>query len=415
MKGKELQVGQGTAMAGPGGFSGSYETMINQAKELIRTGFLPAAVDTPQKAVAIAQMGMELGLPMMASFREIYVVKGKPTLSGQSMLAMAWSTNELTEFIADDVSDDRAVVVVKRGDKHAHKEVFSWDDARKMGLIHKENWSKMPKIMLRWRCIANALRLIFPDRLGGIYLPEEIDPDVRVNEVGAVVNYRASEDDIKQATVEAAKAASMPAATMVPGKATVAVEPEAVEEEPEISEAEKKEVRDIVGQIKEILSTTNMDYEQKKKWMVDAAGSFKMNLLTKDIASKALKKAKAQFAAKKAAKPAVVKKKDGKPAALKAVFASGKDASFDGSDAVRDWVKAIFGKGLSKMDEAETKDVLETIKARKMVIDLMEECGLSGLEDLQSYISDTGGEKDFSQMNKSEIVSLSESMKETFM
>ena len=72
----------------------TYEDLIRQADDFIKTGFLPTAIKTPQQAVAIVLMGRELGVPMMQSLREIYVVAGKPTLSGQMMLGLARSTRE---------------------------------------------------------------------------------------------------------------------------------------------------------------------------------------------------------------------------------------------------------------------------------------------------------------------------------
>lgn len=160
-----------------------FDSMRTKCEYLIKSKFLPVAIDTPEKAVAVALTGRELGIPMMLSFQEIHVIQGKPACSGKLMLALARRTKEVTEF---DYSDDgkTATLTIRRNSEKPVTTSFSMDDAQAMGLIGKDNWKKQPKVMRQWRVVAANLRLTFPDAIGGLYTPEELNPDIDVDEYG---------------------------------------------------------------------------------------------------------------------------------------------------------------------------------------------------------------------------------------
>lgn len=163
-----------------------FDAQLAVAGKLIKTGFLPKAIDTPEKAVAIAMTGRELGIGMMLALQEINVIQGKPAASAKLQLALARHTKELENFVCND-DGNTATCIVQRKGQAPLTTTFSNADAKAMGLIGKDNWNKQPGNMRRWRAVSANLRLTFPDAIGGLYTPEEISPETIVDADGRVL------------------------------------------------------------------------------------------------------------------------------------------------------------------------------------------------------------------------------------
>ena len=127
--------------------------------------------------------GMELGISPMAAIDMIDVINGKPVLSAKGMLALVQSSGELVDIQIEGDDTYCSVALIRRG-QSAHTEIFSMEDARKfqtreygkvIPLSEKHNWKSQPRTMLKWRAVANAVRAVFPDRIGGMYTHEELD------------------------------------------------------------------------------------------------------------------------------------------------------------------------------------------------------------------------------------------------
>lgn len=149
---------------------------MQEAMWLVQSGFLPAHIRTPQQAFAIIQMGKELGLQPMAALNQIYVIQGKPTASTQLMLALAQRSGELEDFDVE-ADDNQATCYVKRRGVRAHTEVFTFEDAKKLGLASRDQWQKQRANMLKHRAIAANLRITFADVIMGLYTPDEMGGD----------------------------------------------------------------------------------------------------------------------------------------------------------------------------------------------------------------------------------------------
>jgi hypothetical protein len=153
-----------------------------QCAELIKTGFLPAHLKTPEQAAAVVLKGRELGIGMMQAFEGIYVISGKTAMVGQLMLAQAYRTG-LVESLAVvfDADNTCQVSVTRKGDASPYKTRFGKVEALAMGLSGKDNYRKQFRTMAKWRALSDALRTKFPDALGGVYTPEELGAQVRVS------------------------------------------------------------------------------------------------------------------------------------------------------------------------------------------------------------------------------------------
>lgn len=160
-----------------------WQVICEQSQMLLKSGFLPPSIKSPEQALAIILQGRELGIGPMAALNNISIIQGKPTVSPQLMLAMANSTREV-EDVQITSSEQGATVTIKRKGRKAHTTTFGPKDAKAMGLDGKDNYKKQPATMYQWRAVAANLRVTFADVILGLYTPDEMG--AVVDEEGAI-------------------------------------------------------------------------------------------------------------------------------------------------------------------------------------------------------------------------------------
>lgn len=147
--------------------------MMELARHLLQSGFLPEAIKKPEAALAIMCTARELGIGPMLAFRTIDVIQGTPALRGKLMLALVRRSAQ--GYIKQKIrSADRAVVVSKRADEPETEYEFTMDEAKALGLAGKANWIKQPATMLFWRAVSKAAHAEWADVIGGLYMPDEL-------------------------------------------------------------------------------------------------------------------------------------------------------------------------------------------------------------------------------------------------
>lgn len=157
-----------------------------QAQMAVKSGLLPRAVDSPEKATIIALKGRELGIPPMQAFSHIHVVDGKPTMSAELMLAQIYKhcAGAVINYLQSD--DKRCVIEASRPGHKLAQFAYTIEEAQKAGLLGKHNWKAYPAAMLRARAIAIVARAVFPDAIMGVsYTPEELGAET--NDEGDVI------------------------------------------------------------------------------------------------------------------------------------------------------------------------------------------------------------------------------------
>ena len=155
--------------------------LLTFSEGLLKSGFLPQAIRTKEQAAAIILTGQELDLPPMLSLREVNVIQGKPTLSAQLMLTLAYTRIPGFKANVIESTDTRCLVEFIRPGQKPYQHEFTMQDAEALKLLEKDNWKKQRKTMIRWRCISSGLRITAPDAIAGFYTAEEINPDLQVN------------------------------------------------------------------------------------------------------------------------------------------------------------------------------------------------------------------------------------------
>jgi len=162
------------------------------ATAVSKSGLAPKGIETPEAIFVALEMGLEVGLPMMAALQNIAVINGRPAIWGDAQLAVVRSTGELALFeewyeekgkrltrnpMA--FSDETAAVCrVQRQGYEPAETAFSVSDAKRANLWGKSGpWSQYPARMLKHRARSFALRDQFGDALRGLRTVEEVQDD----------------------------------------------------------------------------------------------------------------------------------------------------------------------------------------------------------------------------------------------
>lgn len=164
-----------------------WSAMKDQASMLVKSGFLPSSINSPEKAVAIMLKGRELGIPAMQAFAQISVIQGKPAAGAELMLALIYRgcPGAKVEYVSR--TNEACEILATRPGMKPQTFKYTMDDAKAAGLAGKDNWKKFPRIMLSWRCVAEAARSVFPDCIMGMsHTPEELNPDITVDVEGRI-------------------------------------------------------------------------------------------------------------------------------------------------------------------------------------------------------------------------------------
>ncbi|MDA3822283.1 MAG: hypothetical protein PF450_06685 [Bacteroidales bacterium] len=175
-----------------------------QAELIANSGLVP--VTDPEAIMIMWLTGNELGIPPMAAVNNIYVVQGKPVLNKHIVNALlqrtGWTAMIYEDLVGLENGDARttykfvnqaaidklqsrkaelakitndALLTSLLEDIKAQAETYTryysfyWSDAVNMKLDVKDNWVKMPRIMMQTRCLVLGAREIAPRALMGMY------------------------------------------------------------------------------------------------------------------------------------------------------------------------------------------------------------------------------------------------------
>ena len=132
----------------------------------------------PESCMLAIQHGAELGLSPMQSLQSIAVVNGRPSVYGDTALAVC-KGSPLCEYVRETIEGTGEQMVAiceakRRGDAEPVVRRFSMTNAKLAGLAGKQGpWTQYPERMLQMRARGFALRDAFPDVLRGLVTAEE--------------------------------------------------------------------------------------------------------------------------------------------------------------------------------------------------------------------------------------------------
>lgn len=129
-------------------------------------------IDTPQKAFALMLLCQAQGLHPGTAMQRYHVIQGRPAMRADAMLASFLAEGGRVRWI--ERTDQR--VSAEFSHPVGGKETITWDleQVKRAGLAGKDNWKAYPRQMLTARVISEAVRLLAPGVVSGIYAPEEV-------------------------------------------------------------------------------------------------------------------------------------------------------------------------------------------------------------------------------------------------
>jgi len=157
----------------------TFDDAFRFAKVVAATEFAPKDFrGKPEACLLAIQHGAELGLSPMQSLQSIAVVNGRPSVYGDTALAVC-KGSPVCEWVRERIEGDGDAMVAiceakRRGDAEPVVSRFTMGDAKRAGLAGKAGpWTQYPRRMLQMRARGFALRDAFPDLLHGLITAEE--------------------------------------------------------------------------------------------------------------------------------------------------------------------------------------------------------------------------------------------------
>jgi len=192
------------------------------AVQMISSGLLPNTLATPDQlededyrekaigaVIAVVEYGRELKITPWVALHGMHVVQGKVVMGVHMYMGLALKNDILVDVVQDYVRiykgegssktliDVHTTVEITRkyasfdGLVKSFKFTKRWSEIKKAGLDTRDNYKRMPALMLRTRCITEALRLYAADVFMGTYEMSEMldvtDTAYTVSEDGQAV------------------------------------------------------------------------------------------------------------------------------------------------------------------------------------------------------------------------------------
>ena len=173
-----------------GSFIDSFRENYKAAQILCKSSIIPQNYQGKVEDTAIAiDMANRIGVSPIMVMQNLYVVKGKPSWSGQSCISFIKNKygNIKINYIGEKGTDDRGcyVSVVDKDGEIVEGTTITMDMAKDEGWTANKKWKTMPEQMLAYRAAAFFARIYCPEVLMGCQIEGEVEdimPDKRTVE-----------------------------------------------------------------------------------------------------------------------------------------------------------------------------------------------------------------------------------------
>lgn len=129
---------------------------------------------SPQQALVISLAGRDLGFSYTQALRAFSIIKGKPTLTADGMVAAALARGVCEYFRPVEQTDERATWETRRVGCEPTRYTFSMADAERAGLVN-DMYRRHPRRMLSARAKAYLARDVYPEILLGLVTEDEAE------------------------------------------------------------------------------------------------------------------------------------------------------------------------------------------------------------------------------------------------
>ena len=172
-------------MAKPqGGFIESFRESYKLASVFAKSSLVPQQYQGKTEDCAIAvDMAERMGVTPLMVMQNLYVVKGKPSWSGQACMSFikAKYGNAEPIYTGQRSSDTRGcfVRVTKSDGEVIEGAEVTIGMAKAEGWMNNSKWKNMPELMLAYRAAAFFARVYCPEILMGVQVEGEVEDSER--------------------------------------------------------------------------------------------------------------------------------------------------------------------------------------------------------------------------------------------
>lgn len=161
----------------------TFNQLARAAAAFAKTSIVPSNYQgKPEDCMVAIDMANRMGVSPLMVMQNLYVVKGKPSWSGQACMSLIQSCGKFKDvkpvYTGEKGSENRAchieAVRISDGEKIDGIEV-SMQMAKAEGWTSNAKWRNMPELMLAYRASAFFARIHCPERLMGVYVEGEVD------------------------------------------------------------------------------------------------------------------------------------------------------------------------------------------------------------------------------------------------
>ena len=129
-----------------------------------------------EQGMVLAMQCMAEGVPPLELAKTYHIIDGKLSMRADAMLGRYLSKGGKVKWTE---RSDKRVAAIWTCDGNDIEIAVTFDEMIKNGVAGtagkiKANWQKHPRQMLTARCISEAVRLLMPQIVAGIYTPEEV-------------------------------------------------------------------------------------------------------------------------------------------------------------------------------------------------------------------------------------------------
>lgn len=146
-----------------------FNNIRNQAVAIVASGF--CGFTKPEEVITLALVAQDEGRSIGAVARDYHLVKGRPTLKADAMLARFQAAGGRVQWTS--LTDKKCAAKFTHDSCGTFELEWTIEMAKKAKLTDNPTWDKYPRAMLRARVISEGIRTALPACLSGVYTPEE--------------------------------------------------------------------------------------------------------------------------------------------------------------------------------------------------------------------------------------------------
>lgn len=155
------------------GFMENFRECYKLANVFAKSTLIPQQYQNkPEDCVIAIEMANRIGVPFMMVMQSLYVVKGKPTWSGQACMTFirAKFADVTTIYTGEKGTDTRGCYIkaVKKNGEVIEGIEVTISMAKSEGWLNNPKWKHMPELMLAYRAATFFARVHCPEVLMGI-------------------------------------------------------------------------------------------------------------------------------------------------------------------------------------------------------------------------------------------------------